>query len=341
MRKLRILALMHEDLVPPDSTEGLSEQEIQDWKTEFDVTATLDEMGHEVLKLGVRSDLGVINQALDHFRPTITFNLLEEFHGVTVYDQYVAAYLELMKQPYTGCNPRGLMLARDKALAKQILLYHRIPTPRFVVYPKGRAVKPPKRLDYPLFVKSTVEDASLGLSRDCFARDPDQVVAAVEHCHREIGTDALVEEFIEGREFYVGALGNQRIELLPIWELIFSRLPEGEPNIATAKVKWDYEYQSKVGVQTRPARELAEVQRKSIEKLCKRIYRALCISGYARIDLRMRPDGRVFVLEANPNPNLSYGEDFAESAHKAGMKYERLLERIIGLGLRYRPLWHG
>ena len=130
MRKLRILALMHEDLVPPDSTEGLTEEQIQEWKTEFDVTATLSELGHDVFKLGVWSDLGVINHALSEFRPQVVFNLLEEFHGITLYDQHVAAYLELMKQPYTGCNPRGLLLARDKALAKQILQFHRIPTPQ-------------------------------------------------------------------------------------------------------------------------------------------------------------------------------------------------------------------
>lgn len=341
MKKLRVLALMHEDLVPPDSIEGLSEKQIQEWKTEFDVCATLTEMGHQVLKLGVWSDLGVVNRALDEFKPQITFNLLEEFHGVTVYDQYVAAYLELMKQPYTGCNPRGLMLARDKALAKQILSYHRIPTPRFVVYPRGKVVRPPKRLAYPLFVKSSVEDASLGLSSDCIIRDPDSLVEKVERCHAEVKTDALVEEFVEGREFYVGILGNQRLRVLPIWELLFENLPKGQANIATARVKWDYDYQEKLGVKTEPAESLSPSERRSIEHICKRVYRILCLSGYGRLDLRMRDDGRVYVLEANPNPNLSYGEDFAESAEVAGMGYEQLLERILMLGLGYRPAWRG
>lgn len=341
MRKYRVLALMHEDLVPPDSLEGHSEKEILEWKTEFDVCATLTEMGHQVLKLGVRNDLEVINRALDEFRPHVTFNLLEEFHGVTVYDQYVAAYLELMKQPYTGCNPRGLMLSRDKAIAKQILIFHRVPTPRFTVYPRGRTVKPPRRLDYPLFVKSTVEDASLGLSNDCIVHHPDELVDKVMGCHETVGTDALVEEYIEGREFYVGILGNQRLQVLPIWELRFTKLPEGEPNIATAKVKWDAAHQKRLGVKTQFARDLTETARKMIEHICKRVYRSLQLTGYARLDLRMRPDGRVYVLEANPNPNLSYGEDFAESAHKAGMPYEKLLDRIIGLGLRHRPLWRG
>ena len=339
MRKLRVLALMHEDLVPPDSIDGLSEKQIQEWKTEFDVTATLSELGHNVFKLGVWSDLGVINQALTEFRPHLVFNLLEEFHGITLYDQHVAAYLELMKQPYTGCNPRGLMLSRDKALAKQILQYHRIPTPRFVVYPKGRKVNPPKRLDYPLIVKSTVEDASLGVSDSNLVRSPDELVDCVKGCHESVQTDALVEEFIEGREFYVGVLGNQRLQLLPIWELLFTKLREGVPNIATAKVKWDYKVQQHLGVKTQHAKDLDEATANHIVRICKRVYRSLCLSGYARLDLRMRPDGRVYVLEANPNPNLSYGEDFAESAHEAGIGYEQLLERILSLGLHYRPLW--
>ena len=339
MRKLRILALMHEDLVPPDSTEGLTEEQIQEWKTEFDVTATLSELGHDVFKLGVWSDLGVINHALSEFRPQVVFNLLEEFHGITLYDQHVAAYLELMKQPYTGCNPRGLLLSRDKALAKQILQFHRIPTPRFVVYPRGRKVSPPKRLDYPLIVKSTVEDASLGVSTANLVRSPDELTDRVQDCHQTVQTDALVEEFIEGREFYVGILGNQRLQLLPIWELVFTKLREGIPNIATAKVKWDYKVQEHLGVKTQQAKDLSEAVAKQITRVCKRVYRSLCLSGYARLDLRMRPDGRIYVLEANPNPNLSYGEDFAESAHAAGIDYEQLLQRIVRLGLSYRPLW--
>jgi D-alanine-D-alanine ligase len=194
---------------------------------------------------------------------------------------------------------------------------------------------------YPLLVKSTTEDASLGLSRSSVVNDEDALRAQIALCHDKIGTDALVEEYIEGREFYVGILGNDRLKVLPIWELSFKKLPHGVPNIATAQVKWDYKYQEKVGVETGPVNNLAPQVIASIHRLCKRVYRALNLSGYARVDLRMKESGEIFVLEANPNPNLSYGEDFAESAETVGIKYPQLLHRILMLGLNYAAAWRG
>jgi D-alanine-D-alanine ligase len=338
-RKLRVLALMDETLVPPDSIEGYSDEEMLDWKTEYDVVTTLREIGHEVMKLGVSDDLGTIRDALIDWKPSITFNLLEEFHGVAIYDQHVASFLELMKQPYTGCNPRGLMLAHDKALCKQILQFHRVPTPKFVVYPRGRAIRPHKKLNFPQFVKSTIEDASYGLSQDSLVQNPDELVERIRFMHDEIRTDALVEEYISGRELYVGILGNFRLQVLPIWELLFTKLPDGQPNIATAKVKWDFDVQKKLGVITQAAQDIPEAVVVQIHKLCKRVYRALGLSGYARMDLRLSPEGRIYLLEANPNPNLSYGEDLAESAHSAGIDYAGLIQRILQLGLRYPAPW--
>ena len=334
------MALMDEELVPPDTIEGLTDEEILNWKTEFDVCQTLRELDHDVLKLGVSNDTGIIREALLDWEPNITFNLLEEFHGVAVYDQHVASYLELMKQPYTGCNPRGLMLAHDKVLSKQILQYHRIPTPMFVVYQLGSKIPPPpKKMTYPMFVKSATEDASFGLSKKSIVHDVEELVERVQFIFEETKSDALVEEYIVGREFYVGVLGNNRITTLPIWELLMTKLPKGEPNIATEQVKWDYAYQKKLGVKTEAPTDLTKEMSTKIVRLCKRIYKALFMTGYARMDLRVTEDGRVYVLEANPNPNLSYGEDFAESAHVAGIEYGELIQRILALGLNYRPAW--
>ncbi len=341
MKKRRVMVLMDESLVPPDTLEGVSDRELLEWKSEFDVCATLREIGHEVQKVGVSDDLGVIRRALKEGQPHVAFNLLEEFHGVAVYDQHVAAYLELMRQPYTGCNPRGLMLAHDKALSKKILTYHRIPTPRFAVFPRGHKVRVPKRHVYPLFVKSVVEDASFGLTKKNLVYNEKDLLDRVAHVHDEVNDDALVEEFIEGREMYVGVLGNNRLQTFPVWELVFKSLPSDIPNIATSRVKWDEEYQKKLGVETQHARDLPPGTDERLRKLAKRIYRVLNLSGYARMDFRMKDDGQVFVLEANPNPNLSYGEDFAESASEVGVTYEKLLQRILSLGLSYRPAWHG
>ncbi len=337
MKRLRVLVLMDESFVPPPSLDGVSEEEMLEWKTEYDVLTTLREMGHEAEPLGVSDDLGVIRRALLDWRPDITFNLLEEFHGQAVFDAHVVSYLELMKQPYTGCNPRGLMLAHDKALSKKILSFHRIPNPRFAVYPQGRVVRAPSRAHFPLLVKSAIEDASLGISTKSLVTNEDELRERVQYVHEEVNTDAIAEEYIKGREFYVGVIGNQRLQTFPVWEMLFKNLPDNVPNIATAKVKWDVETQKKLGIETAHAKDLSETQVARISKLCKRVYRALSLSGYARIDLRMNPAGQVFVLEANPNPNLSYGEDFAESAEAIGIDYEALMQRIMNLGLRYRP----
>lgn len=150
--------------------------------------------------------------------------------------------------------------------------------------------------------------------------------------HERIGTDAIAEQYIEGREFYVSVLGNRRLEVFPIWELKFTKAGNGVPLIATAKVKFDLEYQKKLGVETSEAKDLAPEVVKGILRLCKRIYRNLGLKGYARIDMRMTADGQVYVLEANPNPQLARGEDFAESARAVGISYERLVQRIMNLG---------
>lgn len=341
MKKLRVMVLMDEDLVPPDNIDGISDEEMLPWKTEFDVLVTLRELGHDAQPVGVSDDLGVLRRVIVDNKPHVVFNLLEEFHGVAVFDQHVASYLELMKQPYTGCNPRGLLLSHDKALSKKILSYHRILTPHFTVFQRHRVIKLPRRLVFPLLVKSVLEEASLGISRRSLVHNIDQLKERVAYIHEEVRTDALVEEYIEGRELYVGVIGNHRLQTLPVWELLFKHLPEGVPNIATAKVKWDPQYQKEVGVETKAAAGLSNAMQQSIAKLCKRIYRVLCLSGYARMDLRMTADGRVYVLEANPNPNLSYGEDLAESADMVGISYSQFIQRIVNLGLSYKPRWYG
>jgi D-alanine-D-alanine ligase len=332
--RLRILALVHESLVPPDvAPEGALPG--AEWKTEYDVVHTLRKLGHEVRPLGVGSDLGVIRAAIEEMKPHVAFNLLEGFDDVPIWDQNVVAYLELLKVPYTGCNARGLMLSRDKAIAKKLLAYHRIPVADFTVFPRGRAVKRPKRLVFPLFVKSLTMDSSIGISQASVVEDEDELKERVRFIHESIGTDALVERYIEGRELYVGILGNQRLQVLPVWELLFTKMPEEKRKIATERLKWSLTYQKRHGIVSAEAKDLPDARR--IQEVCRRAYKNLMLSGYARIDLRLTADGRVYVIEANPNPQLAYGEDFAESAERAGIKYGALLQRVINLGLDWRP----
>lgn len=339
MKKLRVLVLMHEDLVPPDSLRGCDDKEIARWKSEYDVVTTLNNLGHEARPLGVKDDLGKVRREILEFKPQVAFNLLEEFHGVALYDQHVAGYLELMRQPYTGCNPRGLMLAHDKPLCKKILSYHRVSTPQFAVFPVGKTVRRPNWLDFPLLVKSAVEDASWGISEASVVTSDEKLAERVEFIHHKVQSDAIAEEYIEGKELYVGVIGNRRLQTFPVWEMFFSKMPHDRPHIATAKVKFDPQYQKKYGISTGAAKDLPPGVEQRIAALCKRVYRTLSMSGYGRMDLRLDSDGKVHFIEANPNPNLEFGEDLAESAHAVGVSYEALLQRILNLGLRYQAAW--
>jgi D-alanine-D-alanine ligase len=341
MKKMRVLALVREGLVPPDTIKGLDDKDIAEWKVEYDVVTTLRELGHEVRPIGVFDDLSPIRRQIQEWQPHIVFMLLEEFHGVGTYDQAIVSYLELMRQPYTGCNPRGLLLSHDKALSKKILSYHRIPTPRFGVFPIGRQVRRPKRLEFPLIVKSVVEDASLGISQASLVSDDAALAERVNFIHESIGTDAIAEQYIEGRELYMGVIGNQRLQTLPVWEMLFSKMPEDVARIATARVKWDPKYQKKHGIDTEEAKNLPPGVEQRMAKLSKRVYRALNMSGYARMDMRLSASGRLYVIEANANPNLEFGEDLAESAATVGIKFSKLIQRIVNLGLRYHAPWKG
>ena len=338
--KLRVLVLLHQDLMPPETLEGVENKEKQAWRTEYDVITTLRQMGHEVFPCGLHSDLGVIAKALEEHKPHVAFNLLEEFDGRALYDQHVVSYLELSRLPYTGCNPRGLTLAHDKALTKKILSYHRIPVPGFAVFPMNQKVIYPKRLKFPLFVKSVVEEGSVGISQASVVYDEEKLRERVEFIHRQTNSHAIAEQYIEGREIYVSVIGNRRLQTYTPWELIISNLPDGSLNIATGRLKWNPEYQKKVGLVTKPAALEPDVQR-SLEHLAKRTYRLLSLSGYARLDYRLAPNGKFYLLEANPNPQIAMNEDFADSAQHCGIKYPQLLQKIMTLGLSrvYEPTY--
>ncbi|MFZ9708722.1 MAG: D-alanine--D-alanine ligase family protein [Steroidobacteraceae bacterium] len=339
MKALRILVVVHESLVPPESLSGYTETEIDEWRTEYDVVHHLRLMGHEVRCLGVLDSLTELRSAITDWKPDLVFNLLEEFNGIVTYDQHVVAFLELMQQPYTGCNPRGLMLSRDKPLAKQLLSYHRIPTPQFALLRRGIKFKVPARLRFPLFVKSATEDASLGIAQASVVEDVAHLKDRVAFIHEQLHTDALVEQYIAGREVYVGVFGNDRLTRLPVRELHFGSMSEKQSTIATRKVKWDRKYQAKYGIDWRTATDLPAPIEAALDRAARRTYRALGLSGYARMDFRIREDGQVFVLEANANPNLAENDELALSALAAGIGYADLLGRILSLGLAYRAEW--
>jgi D-alanine-D-alanine ligase len=333
VKKLRILALMHPALVPPDEADEVPEREAVSWKTEADVVRTLRELGHEVLPLGVQDELLPIREARQSFKPHLVFNLLEEFHGKTVYDHSLVSYLELQHMRYTGCNPRGLVLARSKALSKKLVAYHRIHAPAFAVFPIGRKIRRPPRLGFPLIVKSLIEHSSLGIAQASVVDSDARLSERVGFVHEHLETDAIAEQFIEGRELYVGVIGNERVRTLPVWELLFENMPPNAPLIATARVKHDPDYQARRGI-FQEAAELAPELGREIQRTSKRIYRILELDGYARIDFRLQDDGKLYFLEANPNPEIAEEEELSQAAQHAGISYPGLLQQIVRLGMR-------
>jgi D-alanine-D-alanine ligase len=335
--RLRILALVHRHLIPPDTLEEGTDLVSSPWRTEYDVITTLRGMGHEVRALGVHDDLGEIRRLATEWKPHIAFNLLEGFDDVAIFDQNVVSHLELLKLSYTGCNPRGLLLARDKSLSKKLLAYHRIAVPQFEVFRMGRPARRHKHLSFPVIVKSLTQEASIGIAQASVVDSDEKLRERVSFIHESIGTAAIAEQYIEGRELYVGVLGNQVLQALPVWELFFTNMPDGAKRIATDRVKWSVKYQKKYGIESGSARDLPETKCSDIQHLCKRAYRALELSGYARIDLRLDTAGNAWVLEANPNPQIARGEDFAASAERMGLSYEAVLQRILNLGLRWQP----
>lgn len=336
MKRRRVLALVRQGLMPPESLDGVPEREISRWKMEYDVLQALESLGHDVTCIEVVDELRLIREALEEVRPHIVFNMLEDFHGVVAFDANVVAYLELMRMPFTGCNSRGLVLSRDKALTKKICVYHRLPAPPFAVFPRGQRVRRPPRLDFPLIVKSLNEDASAGISQASIVENDEQLARRVEFVHEHIVDDAIAERFIDGREVYIGVLGNQRAQLFPPWELLMGGLPSGSARIATESVKFDLGYQERYDIRSDAAEDLPPGSADRMRKVARRLFRHLGMNGYARFDFRVTDDGEVYVLEGNANPDLAHDEDFAKAAGAAGISYDQLIQKVLSLGLR----WH-
>lgn len=339
MKNLRVLVVTAKGLKPPVDADEREDVYTANWKMEYYVEGALHRLGHEHKTVEVYDDLGVLKSSIVDFKPDIVFNLLHEFHGVGVYDHHIAAYLELLRQPYTGCNPRGLMLSRDKVLAKKLMRYHRIPTPDFFFVPFGKQARVPKALQYPVLVKSAIEEASTGLSQRSVVYDAIKLRERVEFIHEHTGGGALVEEYIDGRELYLGVLGNTRLDSFPAWETVFADMAEGSMPIATHQAKWNESYREQNDIRSELAKSLPDGVAKRCETVAKKIYRTLFLTGYARLDCRLREDGTLFCLEANPNCDLSLEDEFASAGEALGYNYDRLVHKILTLGLSYEPAW--
>jgi D-alanine-D-alanine ligase len=333
-KKLKVLVLFDGTSPTTLDQDFSKELKTKDWKTEADVMAALTKVGHEAEHLAIYDDVDLVRQKLETCQPDILFNLVEQFRNNPGFDQNIASFFEMLGLPFTGCGSTGMTLCKHKGISKKILHYHGIHVPHFVVIPRGQRVTAPKQLKLPALVKPVKEEASYGIARASFVQSEEQFRDRIGFIHEKYNSDAIAEEYIEGRELYVSLIGNVRLNVFPIRELVFREVPANEPKIATYNAKWDEEYRKRWGLENQFAEDLDPALATKIQEKCKDIYRLLTIDGYARIDLRLTPENRFYFIEANPNPILADDEDFALSAAKGGFSYPQLVERIVRLGMK-------
>jgi D-alanine-D-alanine ligase len=332
-KKLKVLALF--DAVRPTTLNQDLGPELKtaDWKTEAGVLAALKELGYPTEHLAIFDDLDLLRQKLQTFSPDVIFNLADQFRNNRAFDQHIVSFLAMNGIPFTGCGASGLTLCKHKGISKKILSYHRIHTPDFVIIPRGKRGVRPKHLKFPILIKPLKEEASYGISQASFVETDEQFQERVGFIHEKTNNDVIAEEYIEGRELYVSVIGNHRLQVFPIRELVFREVPPDEPKIATYKAKWDDAYRERWGLENRFAEGLEPALVRHIESVCKRIYHLLTIDGYARVDLRLNAKNELYFIETNPNPILAPDEDFAQSAMKTGLTYPQLIDRIARQGL--------
>jgi len=330
-RKLHITVLVDEAEITEEDPnfEGVPDL----LTTEHHVIGSLRELGHEVSILGAVSDIATIVKTLAFNKPDLVFNLTEAFNGDRTLDKNIAALVQMMGIPFTGTGPAGLMLCRDKRLCKELLSLHKIRVPRFFSVPPGRKVHVPKTAPYPLVVKPALEDGSEGISNASLVATETELKERSRYMHERWHQPAIAEEYIDGRELYVSILGNKKLTVLPIRECSFDYEGGEGPQLATYRVKWNEDYRRKWNI-TFGFAELDEGVIRNIEHVCKKVYRILHLNDYGRIDLRLTRENKVVILEANPNPDLAYGEEVAEAADRYGLKYESLIDRIVSLAMR-------
>ena len=331
-KNLNITVLVDQGEIPVSDPEFLYPPE-EEAITEYHIIETLRLLGHNVTVLGADKDVEMMIRMLKKYKPDLIFNLTEHLAGDRKLDKNIASLLELLGIPFTGAGSTGLLLTRDKRLCKQLLSLHRIRVPKFVFFPYKKTIKLPKTLKYPFVVKPVLEDSSEGISNASIVENEDSLRERVQFVHDGWKQGAIAEEYINGREFYVGVFGNKQLRVLPLRECQFNFEGSEGPRLATYRVKWNAEYRKKWKIQFGFA-DVDTQTLKKIERTCKKVFKILKLKDYARIDIRLTTNGNIYILEANANPDLGYGEEFAEAAEKAGISYEDIIQQIINCALK-------
>jgi D-alanine-D-alanine ligase len=334
--KLKIVVLYDRVLVDEAEEQAAGEKSpvvrtLDKKEVEEEVAEALAKLGHEPVMYELdgtqKSLLGLAKLDCD-----LVFNLAESFADDDTADFKIAAFLDLLGKNYTGTGAHGLLLSQDKGTAKKIFAFHGIHTPVFAKSFRGR-LDFSHDLHFPVIVKPAREDGSIGIEFSAVVNSIKELMERMDWLHAHFDSPVLIEEYIEGREMYVGVIGNDKPQALPVIELDLSKLPEGTPRIAAAEVKWGKGTKAYRDTKSAIATDLSDDTVMALQQTAIAAYQALELRDYGRVDMRLQADGRVHVIEVNPNPWLSSKAEFAMAARKAGRTYSRLVEEIVELAM--------
>jgi len=300
--------------------------------TENDVYQALIASGYEVSILGLHNTVDPLFEEIKENKPDVIFNLVEVFDAKASLEKNMAALLEMLDIPYTGATSDNIFICNNKGLSKKIFSFHKIKIPRFYTFYRNHRVWLPKKLKLPAIVKPLCEEASRGISQASIADHEDAFLERVQFIHESMNIDAIAEEYIEGRELYVTVIGHKKLTVFPPREMKFGELSE-DARIATYKAKWDDNYRAKWGIKSVYAGKLANGVEEEVRDVCKRAYRAMNIKSYLRFDIRVTPEGKVYIIEPNANPCIARVDEVAQSAMKIGISYEQLIKKIVMLAI--------
>ena len=319
------------DSLHPEWEDAAFKREVEEKaeEAEYDVARALLAGGHDVLMIGIGDDVAPLLAKLAEFQPKLVFNGCEGFRKNARHEYAVAALLDMYGYRYTGSSPTALLVARNKSLTKKVLAYHGIRVPAFAEFKEGDKLVRPSELRFPLIVKPLLEDASIGIAQASVVEDDPSLAQRVEFIHTKYHQAAIVEELVEGREVYVGLIGNADLQVLPLTEMTFGEPEIGEHRIATYKAKWDEDYRKKKKIKNVFAKGVSDELTRRIGELCSTAFHALWLQDYGRVDVRLAHDNEVYVLEVNPNPFIAAEHEMAEAAEKSGLKYNAFIQRIV------------
>ena len=336
MGKLKIVVLFDRVLVDESEEPAAGDKSpvvrtLDKKEVEEEVADVLAKLGHEPVPYELdgtqKSLLGLARVDCD-----LVFNLAESFADDDTADFKIAGFLELVGKKYTGAGTHGLMIAQDKAIAKKIFAFHGIHTPTFAKCYRGR-LDFSHDLHFPVIMKPAREDGSIGIEFSAVVNSIRELMERMDWLHAHFDSPVLIEEYIDGREMYVGVMGNDKPEALPVVELDLSKLPDGTPRIAAAEVKWGKGTKAYRDTKSAIAVDVADDTMLALQQTAVAAYQALELRDYGRVDMRLQPDGKVHVIEVNPNPWLSSRAEFAMAARKSGRTYARLIEEIVELAI--------